>query len=158
LQQRTGELTGAMAQLAFMVGTWECVSSVSMPGQPPARHTLVAEIRPILGGAWIEWDARQQAEPGVPGNLNARYTIGWNEATAKFVAFYYDNGGSYGHGTSAGMRDDRISFAATMVTRGAPFEVVDDFIPSGPDDFVYDYLVRAGEEWTPALTTRCHRL
>ena len=148
-----------MAQLDFMIGRWSCVNTVSVPGQEPTSNTLITTIRPILDGAYIEWDSVQQVRPGATIQLKARWVAGWHAPTAQFTAFYYDNRGNHGEESSPGTQGGHIAFTGSILTGSAtPSTIRDDFTSAGRDDFVDSSSVQVGGTWVSAASSHCKRL
>jgi Protein of unknown function (DUF1579) len=127
-----------MRALDVLLGTWRCTSVVLPPGRSPVKGVVHGTLAPVLGGAWYEWNFTQEPNEVVPRPQLGRYSFGWNPATSKFVAIYYDDRGNYLVETTPGSDwdDGHLRFSGTTTIPGeGQVHFTDDITSRGPGHF-----------------------
>ncbi|MGH7745012.1 MAG: DUF1579 family protein [Candidatus Dormibacteria bacterium] len=106
-----------MRKLHFLLGDWECETLVYPPGADPAPGRIYGTVKPVLRGAWLEWNFTQEPNTVVEKHQTGRYTFGWNPAVGKFTAIYYDDRGNclVEETSGADYEDGVLRFAGTTI-------------------------------------------
>jgi hypothetical protein len=156
----TSTAAAEMRSLDVLLGAWRCTSVVLPPGRPPVEGVVHGTIAPVLGGAWYQWNFTQEPNGVVSRPQLGRYTFGWNPATSKFVAIYYDDRGNYLVETTPGAdwEDGHLRFRGTTTLVGeGEVHFTDDITSHGPGHFRNEVSITVGGETRLHGTMECVR-
>jgi len=147
-----------MRALDLLLGTWRCDSVVHRPGRRPSEVILRGTLAPVLGGAWYQWNFTQEPNDVVQPPMSGRYTFGWNAATSRYVAIYYDDRGNYMLQTTStsGWVDGHLRFhgMTTLVDEGE-VQFTDDITSRGPGHFRNEVTITSHGETRLHATLDC---
>lgn len=131
-----------MRELDFLVGTITC--------EFDNGTTMTAQVRPILGGGFLQMDLRSWDAEGETIVDQGYWTIGWSEPDRQYLSYYFDNTGMQGHSSSPGWENGVISFTGDHVIIGGKVRTGtrDEFQPVDDDHFVLNsYYQDENGEW-----------
>ncbi|MET7900513.1 DUF1579 family protein [Streptomyces sp. NPDC005355] len=147
-----------MRALDVLLGNWRCDSVVYPSGRGPDEVVLRGTLAPVLGGAWYQWNFTQDPNDIVQPPMSGRYTFGWNPATAKYVAIYYDDRGNYLLQTTPTPEwvDGHLRFqgTTTLVDEGE-VQFTDDITSRGPGHFRNEVTITSHGETRLHATLEC---
>ncbi len=107
-----------MQALAFLLGEWQGTTMVyAKDGSGSAQEGRIrGAIRPVLSGAWYEWNYVHQPDITSPLERTARYSFGWNEGAKSLIAIYVDDRGNamLEHAVGGGWSDGQLAFQGVM--------------------------------------------
>ncbi len=136
-----------MHDLDFLLGSISCVVNTGTK--------MTGEIRPVLGGHYLEFRVTVNRENGQ--QVNGVFIIGWNAADKVFSSYYYDDAHMQGSSTSPGWRDGALTFQGQYALGEGRTELRTVFERIGDDHFsVRELMLREGE-WKLLDTQDCHR-
>ncbi len=97
---------------------------------PSETSVVVGTIKPVLGGAWYQWDALRLPNEQMPNKALSRWMIGgWNATDKTFTALYNDDRGTYGveHTEPGAATDGHARFTGQYTIAGKKFTFIDEF-------------------------------
>ncbi|WP_430382299.1 DUF1579 family protein [Streptomyces sp. P10-4] len=158
---KTGTAPAEMHRLDFLLGSWRCPTTVTAPGSPSETSVVVGTIKPVLGGAWYQWDALRLPNEQMPNKALSRWMIGgWNATDKTFTALYNDDRGTYGveHTEPGAATDGHARFTGQYTIAGKKFTFIDEFTKISDDHF-RDVISAKDAEGTivPAGSVECYR-
>ncbi|WP_225829262.1 DUF1579 family protein [Streptomyces naphthomycinicus] len=158
---RSGSVPEEMHQLDFLLGSWRCPTTVTAPGSPSETSVVVGTIKPVLGGAWYQWDALRLPNEQMPNKALSRWMIGgWNATDRTFTALYTDDRGTYGveHTEPGAASSGQAKFTGQYTMAKGKFTFIDEFTKVDDDHFRDVISAKdAGGNVVPAGSVECYR-
>jgi len=147
-----------MAQLKYLVGTWNCEGRVPAGPMGPSRktHTTVT-IRPDLDGFWYTGTVREAKTPENPTPMSGIFHETWDTANKQFMLQWVDNMGAWSTETSPGWDGDKIVYTGEAVMAGQKIPGRDTFVKKGEPELEHTAEMSMGGEWTTIVTETCKR-
>ncbi|MEU6668499.1 DUF1579 family protein [Streptomyces sp. NPDC046727] len=156
-----GAVPEEMHQLDFLLGSWRCPTTVTAPGSPSETSVVVGTIKPVLGGAWYQWDALRLPNEQMPRKALSRWMIGgWNATDKTFTALYTDDRGSYGveHTEPGAASDGHAKFTGQYTIGKGKFTFIDEFTKISDDHFRDEISAKDSNGGVvPAGSVECYR-
>ncbi|WP_179120000.1 DUF1579 family protein [Streptomyces tsukubensis] len=149
-----------MHKLDFLLGSWRCPTTVTAPGGPSETSVVVGTIKPVLGGAWYQWDALRLPNEQMPEKALSRWMIGgWNAASETFTALYTDDRGTHGEESTepGAAQDGHMKFTGEYSMPTGKFEFIDEFTKISDDHFRDTISAKKGDQFVPAGSVECYR-
>jgi len=149
-----------MRDLDFLLGSWRCPTTVTAPGAPSETSVVVGTIKPVLGGAWYQWDALRLPNEQMPQKALSRWMIGgWNATDQTFTALYTDDRGTHGEETTepGAATDGHLKFIGEYTMAKGKYTFIDEFTRISDDHFQDLISAKDGDEVVPAGSVECYR-
>jgi hypothetical protein len=141
--------------LDFLLGSFRC----EFKGNPQVGDSIIyMRTRPTLDGHFYQIDITQ-VKPNQP-DLHGRWVLGWSEAEAQFVSYYYDENVMHGSSFSPGREGNEMTFTGTyfLASKGV-VAVRDEFLVHDDNHFEINEYVKIGDEdWKYFDHQDCRRL
>lgn len=136
-----------MRELDFLHGSIDCVLNTGTK--------MTGEIRPVLGGNYVEFKLTVNRENGQ--QVNGGFVLGWNAADKVFSSYYYDDAGMQGTSSSPGWHDGAMTFEGRYTLGEDHADLRTVFERIDEDHFVVRELLLRDGEWKLLDIQDCHR-
>jgi hypothetical protein len=146
-----------MKELDFILGSYRCVVTNTVPGQPVSQDVFEYVATPVLGGHWYEMDGEQLPSKSLPETIHFRWVYGWNPVTSTFTEYYYDDHSGEAVQTSPGWKDGTIDFTGPYYLYGGTVTFRDVYTVVSQNEYRDSSSIQQGTRWVHATTNVCTR-
>lgn len=148
-----------LAQLDYLVGTWDCEGTfIGNPAEPAYPIEVELTVTRQLRGHFYKIDWREKETADNPHPTHAHWVFGWDHGAGRFVADYIDNKGNRVRQFGDGWDGDEFSVEGPMsLYEGKELPLRDTFVRTGPDTCREIGAVFKYGEWRVAGDMECVR-
>jgi hypothetical protein len=149
-----------MSQLKFFVGTFKCKgdalpSAVNPSGRRPIERTITSKMDLDDFFLFMRMDDEKTTEN--PSPIRGNWQLIYDGAERNFVAIWTDNLGRWFPSTSAGWKNDVITFIGRFTLNEKTGVVRDVFTKKNEQEMVMTVDLQSGSSWVPLLELSCRR-
>jgi hypothetical protein len=149
-----------MSQLKFFVGTFKCKgdalpSPVNPSGRRPIERTITSKMDLDDFFLFMRMDDEKTTEN--PRPIRGNWQLIYDGAEKNFVAIWTDNLGRWFPSTSAGWKNDVITFIGRFTLNEKTGVVRDVFTKKNEQEMVMTVDLQSGSSWVPFLELSCRR-
>jgi hypothetical protein len=135
---RIGRPAAEMAQLDWVIGEWDVVTTVD--GRDGAEHGT-SVVTPAFGGIWLE------VRDTYPQGVQDISYIGYSAANARWTTLSIDSLGNANSASSAGWQGDHMVFEGDFLILGVKAHLRQTVTRVDPDEYRVDNEELLGTAW-----------